>query len=163
MQSKLPNIEFDHTKTIAGFEWQLEKIKNIDFRCTRQNIIIVGECSTGKTALASEIGKSAVEKLSKVQYITTDDFLIAVRRQDTKWQRMLKSDLIILDELFYITPTNEELIQLYKSVMFLSESRSFIFVTNRMLSDWTKMNTDSHLTETFRKRITMDAQILRLS
>lgn len=75
---------------------------------------------------------------------------------------MLKCDLIILDELFYITPSDEELTRLYKTVMFLLESRSFIFITNRQLSEWTKMNTDTHLTETFRKRIMINTQLIRL-
>ena len=50
----------------------------------------------------------------------------------------------------------------YKTVMFLNESRSFIFITNRILSEWTRMNTDPHLTETFRKRIMIETQIIRL-
>lgn len=139
LRAKLPKIEFDHSKIVPGLEWQLEQIKQIDFRDTHQNIIIVGECLTGKTALASEIGREAVSKRAKVLYITAEDFLIAIRKQNTAWQRLIKSDLIILDDLFYITPTDEELIQLYKAVMFLIESRSFIFITNRMLSEWTRM------------------------
>lgn len=134
----------------------------IDLRNEQQNIMIVGECLTGKTALAAEIGRSAVEKQAKVLYLTTEDFLIAVNRQNTNWKRMLKCDLIILDELFYITPSDEELTQLYKTVMFLIESRSFIFITNRLLSEWVKMNTDPHLTETFRKRIMINTQLIHL-
>lgn len=74
----------------------------------------------------------------------------------------MKSDLIILDDLFYISPTDEEMTQLYKAVIFLNESRSFIFITNRMLSEWTRMNTDSHLIVTFRKRIMSETQTIRL-
>ena len=33
---------------------------------------------------------------------------------------------------------------LYKTAMFLSETRSFIFVTNRPLSEWDKMGVDTH-------------------
>lgn len=162
LRAKLPKIEFDHSTIPPGLEWQLERLKEIDYRETHQNSIIVGECLTGKTALASELGREALKKQAKVLYITSEDFLIAIRKQNTAWHRMIKSDLIILDDLFYIAPTDEELVQLYKSIMFLIESRSFIFVTNRMLSEWTRMSTDSHLTETFRRRIMIETQIIRL-
>ena len=162
LRSKLPKIEFDYSRIVPGLEWQIEQIKQIDFRDTHQNIMIVGECLTGKTALAAELGRIAVSKQAKVLYITSEDFLIAVKRQNTAWQRLMKSDLIILDDLFYISPTDEEMTQLYKAVIFLNESRSFIFITNRMLSEWTRMNTDSHLIETFRKRIMSETQIIRL-
>lgn len=162
LRAKLPKTEFDHSGISPGLAWQLEQIMQIDFRNEQQNIMIVGECLTGKTALAAEIGRSAVEKQAKVLYISAEDFLIAAKRQNTNWKRMMKCDLIILDELFYITPSDEELTQLYKTVMFLIESRSFIFITNRLLSEWAKMNADSHLTETFRKRIMINTQLIHM-
>ena len=63
--------------------------------------------------------------------------------------KILNSDLIVLDELFYLTPLDENLVYLYKTIMFLSETRSFIFVTNRPLSEWDNMNVDKHIVSTF--------------
>lgn len=40
--------------------WQLEELQKIDFKSTKQNIVIVGECSTGKTALAAKIAKESI-------------------------------------------------------------------------------------------------------
>ena len=71
-------------------------------------------------------------------------------------------DLIVLDELFYLKPSEENLQLLYRTVMFLSESRSFIFVTNRSLSEWDSMGVDKHTVSTFRQRILMDAQLIHL-
>ena len=76
--------------------------------------------------------------------------------------KILHSDLIVLDELFYLTPTDENLVYLYKTVMFLSETRSFIFVTNRPLSEWENMNVDKHIVSTFRQRIMGNAQLIHL-
>lgn len=160
--SRLPRASFDHSGISPGLEWQLTQINAFNYREEHQNILIVGECATGKTTLAAEIGRKAIERNTRVVYVTTEDLLIAAKRKNTNWKKLLKSDLIVLDELFYMTPTNEELTLLYKSVMFLMESRSFIFVTNRMLSDWAKMNTDPHLTETFRKRIMTGTQVIHL-
>ena len=38
------------------------------------------------------------------------------------------SDVVIVDDMFYLTPTEEELIQIYKTLMFLQETRSIINV-----------------------------------
>ncbi len=42
---------------------------------------------------------------------------------------------------------------LYRSIMYLSESRSFIFITNRRLDEWTSSALDLHTMETFKDRI----------
>lgn len=54
--ANLPKKKFNHSKITKGLEWQLERLKETNFCNVRQNIIIVGECSSGKTSLASEIG-----------------------------------------------------------------------------------------------------------
>ena len=74
----------------------------------------------------------------------------------------MRSDLIVLDELFYLKPSEENLQLLYKTVMFLQETRSIIFVTNRPLSEWDNMGVDKHTVSTFRQRIMVDAQLIHL-
>jgi hypothetical protein len=64
--------------------------------------------------------------------------------------------------MFYIIPTDEELIIFYKSVTFLLETRSLVIVTNRPLSEWQKMDVDKHLAETLRKRLMANAQLMHL-
>lgn len=161
--SKLKPLIFDETRITDGLKWQLSKIKEIDFAEIRQNIFIVGDCSTGKTSLASTIGMNALEKGAKVIYITLEDMLIEAKIKKKGWNNLLNADLIIIDDVFYITPTEEELIQIYKLLIFLQETRSIILVTNRPLSSWKSMKVDSHLIETFAKRLMQDAQIITLS
>lgn len=73
------------------------------------------------------------------------------------WNYILNADLVIGDELFYVTPTEEELEQAYKIMMFLHETRSLILITNRALSSWKEMKVDSHLVETLQKRLIHEA------
>lgn len=160
--SCLPKKLFDDTRITSGLRWQLEELKKIDFRNGIQNIVIVGDCGTGKTSLAVKIAKEAIENGASAVYSTEEDLLVAVRRQKTHWSRLLHSDLIVLDDLFYLTPSDENLQLLYKTVMFLSETRSFIFVTNRTLPEWDHMGVDKHTASTFRQRIMMDAQLIHL-
>jgi len=161
--SKLKPLIFDETRIIDGLKWQLSKIKEIDFAEIRQNIFIIGDCSTGKTSLASTIGMNALEKGAKVIYITLEDMLIEAKIKKKGWNNLLNADLIIIDDVFYLTPTEEDLIQTYKLLIFLQETRSIVLVSNRPLSSWKSMKVDSHLIETLAKRLMQDAQIITLS
>lgn len=161
--SRLKSLVFDETRITDGLKWQLSKIKEFDFTNNKQNIFIVGDCSTGKTSLVSTIGVNAIEKGTKVIYITLDDLLLESKIKKKCWNNILNSDVVIIDDVFYVTPSLEELTLFYKLIMFLQETRSIFIVTNRALSSWKEMNVDSHLIETLQKRLMQGAQIITLS
>ena len=123
--SRLPKKVFDETAITAGLRWQLEEIQKIDFKNQKQNIVIVGDVATGKTSLATKLAKEAIERKAVAVYTTEEDLLIAVRQQKSHWNKIMHSDLIVLDELFYLKPTEENMALLYKTVMFLSEKYTF--------------------------------------
>ena len=160
--SRLPKIIFDETRITSGLRWQLEEIRKIDFSNSLQNIVIVGECATGKTALAAKIAKEAIAQGTAAVYSTEEDLVLSARRQKSHWNKILRSDLIVVDDLFYLTPSEENLQMLYRTIMFLAETRSFIFVTNRPLSEWDSMGVDKHTVSTFRQRIMAGAQLIHL-
>ena len=127
-----------------------------------QNIVIVGDCATGKTSLAAKIAKDAISNGTAAIYTTEEDLVMSALRQKSHWNKMLHSDLIVVDELFYLKPSEENMQLLYRTVMFLAETRSFIFVTNRALSEWDSMAVDKHTIVTFRQRIMAGAQLIHL-
>ncbi len=61
-QARLPKKVFDKTRITEGLKWQLDKLSSFDFSTNKQNIFIVGDCSTRKTSLAVTIGNDAIEK-----------------------------------------------------------------------------------------------------
>lgn len=61
-QARLPEKIFDKTRITDGLKWQLDKLSLFNFVSGRQNIFMVGDCSTGKTSLAVVIGNEAIEK-----------------------------------------------------------------------------------------------------
>lgn len=161
--SRLKQLTFDETRITEGLKWQLSKLKEFDFASNKQNIFIVGDCSTGKTSLASTLGMNALEKGAKVIYITLDDLLIESKVKKKVWNNILNVDLLIIDDVFYIAPMEEELVLIYKILMFLQETRSLILITNRALSSWKEMKVDSHLVETLQKRLLQGAQLISLA
>lgn len=160
--SRLPKKVFDETRITAGLRWQLQEIEMLDFENNIQNIVIVGDCATGKTSLATKIARDAINKGAEAVYTTEEDLLIAAKVRKSHWNKILHSDVIVLDELFYLRPNEENMQMLYKTVMFLAETRSIIFVTNRALSEWDNMGVDKHTISTFRQRIMSEAQLIHL-
>ena len=161
-ESRLPKKIFDDSIIFQGLKWQLKEIEKIDFKSIKQNIVIVGDVATGKTSLATYITRTAIQKGARAIYFAKEDFIEAYKTRKTMINKIHHSDLIVLDELFYLTPSDENLVYLYKTIMFLLETRSFIFVTNRPLSEWENMDVDKHIVTTFRQRIMTDAQLIHL-
>ena len=125
-ESHLPDKTFDKSQITQGLRWQLQKIEQLNFKKQIQNFVIVGDCGTGKTSLATEIGGYAIDKGASVQYITIEDLFPAIKNQTSRWNRILKTDMIIIDDVFYIAPTEEEMVRFYRTIVFLSETHSMV-------------------------------------
>ena len=167
-EAKLPRSHFVKPGLNSGAEWQIEKLESLEWIEEDRNLIILGDCATGKTAFASHIGRKALAADIRVAYTTLEDYLLTVRnkgRRDTdrkRFQYYLSCSLIIIDEVMYMALTNEELTMFYQSSMLLNETRSIVLITNRELSSWTDAAEDKHLMQTLVARLTSNSQILRL-
>ena len=92
------------------------------------------------------------KKGAKVVYVTQEELLVESKIKKKTWNNILIADMVIVDDMFYLTPSEEELIEVYKLLMFLQETRSIILVTNRPLSSWKNMNIDTHIVKTLAKK-----------
>ncbi|MDD6302004.1 MAG: ATP-binding protein [Bacillales bacterium] len=101
-----------------------------------------------------------LSNILKVIYIKC--FFTRIKAKEEMLKQCFNADLIIVNDVFYLTPTEDELVLIYKLMMFLQETRSIIIVTNRPLSSWKDINVDTHLIETLEKRLMQDAQIISL-
>lgn len=139
-------------------KWNVEDALKLKWLEESRNLLIIGKCGKGKTNLASTIGVKAIDNGYKVYYLKVDEYINILKNIDGQkekiaHQRMKDADLIILDELMYLPIAVEEILLLYRSIMYLSESRSFIFITNRRLEEWINDANDLHTMETFKDRI----------
>ena len=166
--SRLPHKVFIKEKVGSGTAWQIEQLETLDWIDKEQNLVIIGKCGSGKTSLASYLGKLALESGEKVAYATVSDFIYTVLHKDeTNKQRdrfkyFQSCSLIILDEVMYTRLTPEDLTVFYQYIMLLSETRSIVCIMNRELSAWADGAFDRHLMQTRVDRITNGAQVIRL-
>jgi len=167
-EAKLPKNKFIKSKLNSGALWQIEKLEGLEWIEEDQNLVILGNCATGKTSFASHIGRLALEAGIKVAYMTLEDYLLTVRNKGKRdadrkrFQYYSSCSLIIIDEVMYTSLRDEELTMFYQSSMLLNETRSIILITNRELSSWHEAAEDQHLMQTLVARLTANSQILRL-
>jgi len=166
---KLPSKIFQDKNLSAGLKWQIRQLANFDWLDESQNIFLLGSCSTGKTSLAVKIAESAIAAGRKTFYTSFDNLIIIAEQKDTHaksgaiFSYMRECDLVIVDDLFYVAPTRAELQIFYRMIIFLSETRSILLITNRKLSDWPAAVDDQHLCQTLVDRLTANSQIIRLT
>lgn len=165
--SHLPNIKSDN-KYEGIDEWNINDVKKLNWFRNNQNLIIVGKCGIGKTAIAVDIAKTAINEKYKVYYLCVDEYLRILKNEnDPKSKiahtKMKDADLIIVDEMIYLPIDASDIVMLYRSIMYFNQARSFIFITNRRLEEWTDTNEDKHTMETFTERLMNGSRILMLS
>ena len=142
---------FPQIKTIEGFDFHFQtsvtkRIANewfvFDWIEQRQNKIFMGPPGVGKTHLALSIGYSAIMNHYKVVFYTMQDLMeemiIAEDEKvfDTFLKKLLKNDLIIIDELGYLP-----LKLIYSNLFFqlinqCYEYRSVIITSNKFYKEW---------------------------
>lgn len=164
-QSKLPKININK-EFIGVTNWNITNLEKLEWLENNENIFICGKCGSGKTALAVKLATTVLEKSNKVYYVVLDELLQILKEKDDsmkkKFEYLKKCDLIVIDEIMYLSITDTELQLLYRGLMFLNESRSIMFITNRNLSEWKDVVSDKHLMETFIDRLITGSRILNV-
>lgn len=168
-ESRLPYKEFIKAKVNDGLAWQIDRLESLQWLDEMQNLIIIGKCDTGKTSLASHLGRKALENGERVSYVTITRFLEIISRKDkinkfhNLWRQIAQSSVVIIDDMMYARIPDEDLPPLYFALNFLNESRSLIVITNRELSSWAEGAFDEHMVDTLIARLTTGSQIIRLA
>jgi len=115
--SKFPIIKtFDHY-SFSGIEFPekltLESLKKLDFVKNKENLILYGAVGSGKTHMSIALGLKAIQNGMQVSFYTVHDLINHLMKAKEEHQlekaikRLLKAELIILDEWGYL-PLHQE-------------------------------------------------------
>ncbi|PWR73109.1 IS21-like element helper ATPase IstB [Methanospirillum stamsii] len=147
----------------------LPDLKSLDFIQETKNVVFIGNSGTGKTHLAIATGVCACEHNFKVNFKTAaglvNELLEAKKAgRFTLLMRQLKRiDLLILDELGYITFDLEGTELLFQILAARYEVLSTVITTNLPFSEWIKVFHDKTLTVALLDRITHQAMIVNMN
>jgi DNA replication protein DnaC len=116
------------------------------------NLILMGPPGGGKSHLSSAIGLSLVEKGWKVLFARTSDLvqrLQVARRElalESAINRLDRFDLLILDDLAYVTKDQAETSVLFELISARYERRSLLITANQPFGEWNKVFPDPAMT-----------------
>jgi len=147
----------------------LPALKALTFIKERRNAILIGNSGTGKTHLAIAVGILACELNYRVSFRTAAGLIneMVEARNENKLSLYLrqfkKIDLLILDELGYVTFDLAGAELLFQLLATRYETMSTIITSNLGFSDWVKVFHDRALTAAILDRITHHALILNMN
>jgi DNA replication protein DnaC len=148
---------------------QVPLLKNLTFLEENKNVVMIGNSGTGKTHLAIATGIHACEQNYSVMFKTTAGLVneLMEAKQDRRLTYLLRQlkrvNLLVLDELGYITFDLAGAELLFQMLASRYESASTLVTSNLMFSEWVKIFHDKALTAALLDRITHRALILNMT
>jgi DNA replication protein DnaC len=169
-QAKLPlaktldTFEFGNLpKLDPALIWHLAECTFIQ---NRENIVFIGNPGTGKTHLALGLGLMACNKGYRVRFYTAAALVNELieakehKRLTRIEKQLLQVQLLILDELSYLTFNRGSAEMLFQALSSRHERGSTIITTNLAFSQWTEIFGDPMLTAATVDRLTHKSHII---
>ena len=147
----------------------LNELASCDFIKKRQNIVMIGNPGTGKTHLSIAIGIRACNLGMKVRFYTAANLANAlIEAQDNrslmKLEKQIDSaDLLIIDELSYLTFNLHQSELIFKIISDRAERQSVIVSTNLKFAEWTTMFENKTMVSALVGRLTFKSHVLNMN
>jgi len=161
--------EFDYSRLEHVSEALIWELAACDFVRKRHNIVMIGNPGSGKTHLSIGLGMKACSAGFRVRFSTAVN-LANELAEAAQFHRLLKLekslarvDVLIIDELSYLTFTRHQSEMLFQVISERSERASIILTTNLEFSRWTELFDNESMVAAFIDRITFRSHILNMN
>ena len=148
---------------------KLKELKTLNFIDEGRNIILAGNPGTGKTHTSIGLGIEACNMGYKVFFTTVASLINELKesRSEKKLytfeKRFEKYDLIIADELGYISFDKEGSELLFTFLSLRAERKSTIITTNLSFDRWNEIFNDAVLTAALIDRLTHKSYVINMN
>jgi len=161
--------DFDSSKYVAEIRAKFEELNTLEFITAKENIILIGSPGSGKTHYATGLGIKACMEAMNVLFISVPNLIIELKEamslnQLNSYKRKFeKYDLVILDELGYVSFDKEGCEILFNLLSNRNDKGSIIITTNLSFDRWEEIFKDAMLTGAIVDRLAHKAHIMDIS
>lgn len=165
-QQKKYLVDFDYPVFEKNTRQQLLELSTLDFIKRQENCILIGNPGTGKTHFSIGLGMEACIQGYSVLFVNAPNLVIQLKEVIAESQfvrfkrRFEKVDLVIVDELGYISfdETGSEL--LFNLLSNRNDKGSIIITTNLTFDRWHECFKDPTLTGALVDRLAFQAHVV---
>lgn len=161
--------EFDYSRVEHVSRAYIQELSSCDFIKKRQNIVMIGNPGAGKTHLSTGLGIKACYAGYNVKFCTAVNLANELaeaaqcHRMSKLEKALAKVDLLIIDELSYLTFNRHQSEMLFQVISERSERASVIITTNLEFSAWTDLFENAIMVAALIDRVTFRSHILNMN
>ena len=178
IKRKMRNAKFPYKKYLTDFDldkynndlqFQMKNLYDLSFIKNKENIIMIGNPGSGKTHLSISLGIQAVEEGLTVLFVSVPDLIIQIkealsnRQLDLYKNKFSKYDLVILDELGYVSFDKNGCEILFNLLSNRTDKGSIIITSNLNFDRWEEIFQDPMLTGAMIDRLAHKAHIMDMT
>lgn len=140
--------EFDFSFQPQINEKLIRELANLNFLEQAKNVLFLGPPGVGKTHLAIALGIKAVQERKRVLFFSAENLTDELASADVagqlnaKLESLARLDLIIIDELGYLSLSNQTSKLFFQLISKRYEKGSIIITTNKPLEQWGEIFND---------------------
>jgi DNA replication protein DnaC len=158
--------EFDFTKAPQIPAAKMRDLAQGGYIERSEPIVLIGDCGTGKSHLATGLCVAACQQKRRVRFVTAaalaNELIEAKQNGQVKrlMLRWMKYDLIALDEVGYVPLADIGAEFLFQVISDRAERAALIVTTNLPFSEWTTVFPNPRLCKALLDRVTDRAHII---
>jgi len=162
----IKEFDFGHPKGIS--KSKINQLLDYRWIDNHKNILFFGPPGLGKTHLGISLGLEAVKTGYTVCFERITNLIKLLKTAEIqrssvfRLNRIMKSDLIIIDEVGYTPIERKEANLFFNLISELYEKTSIVLTSNKSIDDWSEMMGDQIMTTALLDRLLHHAEVFNL-